>query len=90
MLLALADHMNANEDAASTELTQRLAEAEATIAALLSGQIDAVVDARTRRRFCWPKRRMLYVSSATGRSVILNAPEIILLAVGLDGEDYAR
>ncbi len=36
--------MNASEEQNARELSQRLAEAEATIQALLSGQIDAVVD----------------------------------------------
>jgi len=39
--------MNAGEVLPMRELAQRLSEAEATIKALLSGQIDAVVDSRT-------------------------------------------
>jgi two-component system sensor histidine kinase/response regulator len=37
--------MNASEECQTRDLAQQLAEAKATIAALLSGQIDAVVDA---------------------------------------------
>ena len=40
--------MSAREEQQPTDLVQRLAEAEATIAALLSGQIDAVVDSRNQ------------------------------------------
>ncbi len=38
--------MTTNEERRSREVAQRLFEAEATIEALLSGQIDAVVDSR--------------------------------------------
>jgi two-component system cell cycle sensor histidine kinase/response regulator CckA len=40
--------MSSSDTRSSTELAERLAEAEATIAALLDGQIDAVVDAKSR------------------------------------------
>jgi len=40
--------MNAGEMPHEQELSQRLSEAEATIEALLSGQIDAVVDSRSK------------------------------------------
>ena len=40
--------MNALETSHTRDLARRLSEAEATIAALLSGQIDAVVDAESR------------------------------------------
>jgi PAS domain S-box-containing protein len=39
--------MNVSEAVRTRDLSQRLAEAEATIAALLAGQIDAVVDPKT-------------------------------------------
>ena len=40
--------MNVAERARTRELERRLLEAEATIAALLSGQIDAVVDSKSK------------------------------------------
>jgi hypothetical protein len=40
--------MNAGEMPHEQELSQRLSEAEATIEALLSGQIDAVVDSKSQ------------------------------------------
>ncbi len=39
--------MNAAEVLRRQDLTQRLAQAEATIEALLSGQIDAVIDSKS-------------------------------------------
>src|ERR1700716_3419197 len=40
--------MNASETLHTRDLAQRLSEAEATIEALLSGQIDAVVDSKSK------------------------------------------
>ena len=38
--------MNASQERSTSDLTQQLSDARATIAALLAGQIDAVVDAK--------------------------------------------
>ena len=40
--------MTANEERRTRDLVQQLAEAKATIDALLSGQVDAVVDAKSK------------------------------------------
>ena len=46
--------MNASEEQHTRDLVQRLSEAEATIEALLSGQIDAVVDSRSQTPLLLP------------------------------------
>ena len=77
--------MTHTEELRVTELTQRLAEAEATIAALLSGEIDAVVDARTQTPVLLAKAQDALRLERDRAQRYLDAPEIILLAVGLDG-----
>jgi two-component system cell cycle sensor histidine kinase/response regulator CckA len=77
--------MTHTEELRVTELTQRLAEAEATIAALLSGEIDAVVDARTQTPVLLAKAQDALRLECDRAQRYLDAPDIILLAVGLDG-----
>ena len=77
--------MTHTEERQVTELTQRLAEAEATIAALLSGEIDAVVDAENSDAGSAGQSAGCAASRARPGAALPDAPEIILLAVGLDG-----
>ena len=67
------------------ELTQRLAEAEATIEALLSGQIDAVVDPQTQTPVLLATAQGALRQERDRAQRYLDTPDVILLAVDLDG-----
>ena len=74
------------------DLAQRLAEAEATIAALLAGQIDAVVDSKTNSPVLLAKaQHALRESESAVRHErdraqrFLDTAEVILLALDADG-----
>jgi two-component system cell cycle sensor histidine kinase/response regulator CckA len=66
------------------ELTRRLAEAEATITALLSGQIDAVVDAKSHTPVLLAKAQDALRQERDRAQRYLDTPDVILLAIGLD------
>ena len=66
-------------------LTQRLAEAEATIEALLSGQIDAVVDPKSHTPVLLAKAQEALRQERDRAQRYLDTPDVILLAVDLDG-----
>jgi two-component system, cell cycle sensor histidine kinase and response regulator CckA len=66
-------------------LTQRLAEAEATIEALLSGQIDAVVDAKSHTPVLLAKAQEALRQERDRAQRYLDTPDVILLVVDLDG-----
>jgi two-component system cell cycle sensor histidine kinase/response regulator CckA len=76
--------MITNETLSMKELTQRLAEAEATITALLSGQIDAVVDPETRTPVLLAKAQDALREERDRAQRYLDAPDIILLAMDLE------
>jgi PAS domain S-box-containing protein len=67
------------------DLTRRLAEAEATIAALLSGQIDAVVDPASRTPVLLAKAQAALRHERDRAQRYLDTPDVILLALDLDG-----
>jgi PAS domain S-box-containing protein len=67
------------------QLTQQVAEAEATIAALLSGQIDAVVDAKSQTPVLLAKAQDALRRERDRAQRYLDTPDVILLAVDLDG-----
>ena len=71
--------------ALSVELTQRLAEAEATIEALLSGQIDAVVDARSETPLLLSEAQDALRRERDRAEAYLDTAEVIMLAIDLDG-----
>jgi PAS domain S-box-containing protein len=66
-------------------LAQRLMEAEATIAALLSGQIDAVVDAASKTPILLSKAQDALRQERDRAQRYLDTAEVILLAVDLAG-----
>jgi PAS domain S-box-containing protein len=66
-------------------LAQRLQEAEATIAALLSGQIDAVVDAASKTPILLSKAQDALRRERDRAQRYLDTAEVILLAVDLAG-----
>jgi two-component system cell cycle sensor histidine kinase/response regulator CckA len=76
--------MTATEALELKDLTRRLAEAEATIAALLAGQIDAVVDPTTHSPILLAKAQEALRQERDRAQRYLDAPEIILLAIDLD------
>jgi PAS domain S-box-containing protein len=67
------------------QLTHRLAAAEATITALLSGQIDAVVDATTHTPILLAKAQDALRQERDRAQRYLDTPDVILLALDLDG-----
>ena len=67
------------------DLAQRLMEAEATIAALLSGQIDAVVDAASQTPILLSKAQDALRRERDRAQRYLDTAEVILLAVDLAG-----
>jgi two-component system sensor histidine kinase/response regulator len=84
--------MNTGEKLHARDLAQRLAEAEATIAALLSGQIDAVVDSTSKTPVLLANAQdALRASEERLRrerdraQQYLDAADVILLALDLDG-----
>jgi PAS domain S-box-containing protein len=76
--------MTRSQTAQVEQLTQRLAEAEATIAALLSGQIDAIVDAKSQTPVLLAKAQEALRQERDRAQRYLDTPEIILLALDLD------
>jgi two-component system cell cycle sensor histidine kinase/response regulator CckA len=76
MITSQAEHVK--------ELTQRLAEAEATIAALLSGQIDAVVDPETHTPVLLAKAQNALREERDRAQRYLDSPDILLLAMDLE------
>ena len=77
--------MTTSDAALVKELTQRLAEADATIAALLSGEIDAVVDATARTPVLLAKAQEALRQERDRAQQYLDTPEVILLALDIDG-----
>src|ERR1700722_1406777 len=84
--------MNTRERLHARDLARRLAEAEATIEALLSGQIDAVVDSKNKTPVLLAKAqdalrvsegRLRYERDRAQR--YLDTAEVILLALDLNG-----
>jgi len=72
--------MTTNEERRSREVAQRLFEAEATIEALLSGQIDAVVDSRNMTPVLLAKaQEALQASEERYRSIVETANEGVWL-----------
>jgi PAS domain S-box-containing protein len=70
--------MNASEGLHTRDLEQRLSEAEATIQALLSGQIDAVVDATSQTPVLLAKaQEALQASLGEFRSLAEAMPQIV-------------
>jgi PAS domain S-box-containing protein len=76
--------MTTSEAAQIAQLTQQLAEAEATIAALLSGQIDAVFDAKSQTPVLLAKAQDALRQERDRAQRYLDTPEVILLALDLD------
>lgn len=66
-------------------LARRLAEAEATIQALLAGQIDAVVDSATRTPLLLSKAQQALRDERDRAQRYLDTPDVILLALDLEG-----
>ena len=66
------------------DLARRLAEAEATIAALLAGQIDAVADPATRTPAPLGKAENTLRDERDRAQRYLDTPDVILLALDLD------
>ncbi len=77
--------MNTTREPQTAELARRLAEAEATIEALLSGQIDAVVDARTQTPVLLAKAQEALRHERDRAQQYLDTAEVILLALDRDG-----
>ena len=77
--------MNASHEPQARELVRRLAEAEATIEALLSGQIDAVVDSRTQTPVLLAKAQDALRQERDRAQQYLDTAEVILLALDLNG-----
>jgi PAS domain-containing protein len=67
------------------DLEQRLSEAEATIAALLSGQIDAVVDAKSNTPVLLGKAQDALREERDRAQRYLDTPDVILLALDTQG-----
>jgi PAS domain S-box-containing protein len=67
------------------ELTRRLAEAEATIEALLSGQIDAVVDTKSHTPVLLAKAQDALRQERDRAQRYLDTPDVVLLAIDLHG-----
>ena len=79
--------MNASDGLDTQTLEQRLAEAEATIQALVSGQVDAVVDARSQTPVLLAKaQEALQASLAEFRSLAEAMPQIVWIT-GPDGRN---
>jgi two-component system cell cycle sensor histidine kinase/response regulator CckA len=66
------------------DLARRLSEAEATIAALLAGQIDAVVDPATRTPVLLGKAQDALRDERDRAQRYLDTPDVILLALDVD------
>jgi two-component system cell cycle sensor histidine kinase/response regulator CckA len=67
------------------DLTRRLSEAEATIQALLSGQIDAVVDPESRTPVLLAKAQQALRDERDRAQRYLDTADVILLALDLSG-----
>jgi two-component system, cell cycle sensor histidine kinase and response regulator CckA len=72
------------EELQAQDLRRRLAEAEATIAALLSGQIDAVVDSTSHTPVLLAKAQAALRDERDRAQRYLDAPDVILLALDVD------
>jgi PAS domain S-box-containing protein len=73
--------MNANEKRHTRDLAQRLAESKGTIEALLSGQIDAVVDSESQTPVLLEKaQRALLESEVRYRALVEWSPESIVVS----------
>jgi PAS domain S-box-containing protein len=77
--------VTASEALDVSDLRRRLAEAEATIAALLSGQIDAVIDSTSRTPVLLANAQQALREERDRAHRYLNTPEVILLALDVDG-----
>jgi two-component system cell cycle sensor histidine kinase/response regulator CckA len=77
--------MNAGETLHAQDLERRLHEAEATIEALLSGQIDAMVDSKSRTPVLLAKAQDALRDERDRAQRYLDTPDVILLALDLDG-----
>ncbi len=76
--------MTAAEDRHTRELQRRLAEAEATIEALLSGQIDAVVDSTSKTPVLLAKAQDALREERDRAQRYLDTPDVLLLALDTD------
>ena len=77
--------MNATEALETQDLVRRLAEAEATIEALLSGQIDAVVDTKSHTPVLLAKAQDALRDERDRAQRYLDTPDVILLALDMNG-----
>ncbi len=77
--------MNAREELHTRELERRLSESEATIEALLSGQIDAVVDSRSQTPVLLANAQHALRQERDRAQQYLDTAEVVLLALDLDG-----
>ena len=77
--------MNAREELHTRELERRLSESDATIEALLSGQIDAVVDSRSQTPVLLAKAQHALRQERDRAQQYLDTAEVVLLALDLDG-----
>jgi two-component system cell cycle sensor histidine kinase/response regulator CckA len=76
--------VNASEQLHTRDLERRLAEAEATIEALLSGQIDAVVDPKSHTPVLLAKAQTALRDERDRAQRYLDTPDVILLALDVD------
>jgi two-component system cell cycle sensor histidine kinase/response regulator CckA len=77
--------MSASDELHTRDLERRLSEAEATIQALLSGQIDAVVDSESRTPVLLAKAQEALRQERDRAKQYLDTAEVILLALDLNG-----
>ena len=77
--------MNASDAPRIVDLTRRLTEADATIQALLSDQIDAVVDVESRTPVLLAKAQRAVREERDRAQRYLDTAEVILLALDVSG-----
>ena len=77
--------MNATEALHTRDVELRLSEAEKTIEALLSGEIDAVVDSKSSTPVLLGKAQDALREERDRAQRYLDTPDVILLALDLDG-----
>ncbi|MES1255156.1 MAG: PAS domain S-box protein [Acidobacteriota bacterium] len=77
--------MNASEERHTRALERQLAEAEATVYALLSGQIDAVVDANSGTPVLLAEAQRALREERDRAQRYLDTPDVVLLALDADG-----